>query len=597
MKKSPFFIPSFVLISLIFFVLLILNFGNSFYSNLLIWITIAVGTFDLLKSTFKSLINKSFSLDYIALLAISTGVITQNYLVAGVIVLMMSGGNALEEYAQNKAKKSLTALKNHLPNQVQIVDKNGLIKNKNVEKVDVGTTILIRKGEVVSLDGKLETNEAILDESSLTGESMPITRFAGEIVRSGSLNTGEVIKITTIVKPADSTYQQIVELVEEAEKAQAPFVQLADKLSTWFTITTVFMAFLAYAISGELDRSLAVLVIATPCPLILATPIALVGGMNAAAKQKIIFKQLASLETLAMTNTIIFDKTGTLTLGTPQLESITVKDKSCDESKIMEIAASIEKNSLHPFATAIVNQANSQNIKLLHVESIKEKIGVGLSGLIDGEHYELSSDPIQKDSQVVLKNNQKIIAIFKFLDQIKNSTIQVISSLQNQGFKIYIFTGDSEARAKKFIEKLKIPIQFKAGLSPVEKQGEIINLKKKAKVMMVGDGINDAPALASADIGLAFSHQQHTAASSAADVILLKNDISLVQTSLSIAKHTMKIAKQSIQVGMILSLIGMFLALFGKIPPIAGAVAQELIDVLVIFNSLRVSFWKNKEVF
>lgn len=592
MRKSPFTLPIYILMCLIFFSVLYFFDSENIYGKAVLWIAIAVGSWQLLKDTWQSLMRKSFALDYIALMAITTGVVTQNYFVAGVIVLMMSGGNALETYAQSRAKESLTALKNRLPNKVQTVSEDGEIQSKSTETVTIGTKILIRKGEVVPLDGTLLTPQAVLDESSLTGEAMPVSRSAGEIIRSGSLNTGEVIHVLTTVESRDSTYQKIIQLVIEAETVKTPFVQLADKLSGWFTLVTLVMAGLAYLISGEVTRSLAVLVIATPCPLILATPIALVGGMNAAARHRIIFKQLASLESLARIDTLVFDKTGTLTLGIPQLDSITIKDDSYTEQKVLKIASSIEKNSLHPFALAIVDEATKRDIQPVVAESIKEELGVGLSGVMNKKRYYLSSDQKQLDSQVVLKTENKTIATFRFLDNIKEATVRVVASLYQHGFKLYILSGDTPERTEALIKKLTVPIQFQASLSPAEKQNFLKSLKKKAAVAMIGDGINDAPALAIADVGIAFSHQQHTATSEAADVVLLGNDIKAVQNSVLISQYTMQIAKQSMYVGMVLSLLGMSFALAGQLPPLVGAVIQECIDVLVILNALRAATWK-----
>lgn len=593
MPKSPFIIPAVVFFGLLVFGLVHFLKLNPLLGTISIGSVIAIGSWKLLKDTWESLKKGSFALDYIALLAIATGVMTQNYVVAGVIVLMMSGGNALEDFAQVKAKESLTALKNRLPNKVQVRAGDGTISTRQVDTVEVGSTILIRKGEVVPLDGTLLDGGATLDESSLTGEAVPVSRSQGELVRSGALNTGEVVTLCTTVTPQDSTYQQIIKLVEEAEAVQTPFVQLADTLSGWFTLVALLMAGLAYIISGDLTRSLAVLVIATPCPLILATPIALVGGMSAAARYRIIFKQLASLESLASVTTLVFDKTGTLTLGKPQLEEIVIKDKRFSTQDILQIASSIERNSLHPYAVAIVDQATHQQLKPLPVTNVSEKIGKGLSGTIENVRYTLESDPDHADSQVVLKAHQKILAVFSFLDRVKESSISVLDSLQKQGLQLFIFTGDTKERTEDFVQELRIPITFMAALSPSEKQTHLKQLKQEAKVAMIGDGINDAPALALADVGLAFSHQQHTAASEAADVILLGNDIKAVQISWSVARYTMSIAKQSMYVGMGLSLVGMVLALQGILPPIAGAITQEVIDVVVILNALRAAFWRD----
>lgn len=337
--------PWLVLISIL--IHLILHFWlSSPLSNYPLYLAIAVGSYRLLADSLRSLLEGSFALDYVAILAIATGVYTSNYLVAAIIVLMMSGGNALEEYAKDKAKHSLTALQNRIPNQVQVLDHAQTPQLTTIEQVTIGSLILIRKGEVVPLDGLLQNQQGELDESSLTGEANPVIKEQGDTILSGTVNIGEAITVKTTSSNQNSTYSHIVKLVTQAETAKTPFVQLADQLSAVFTIITILIAYGAYALSGDINRVLAVLVIATPCPLILATPIAMIGGMSAAADARIIFKKLSALEKLARIKQLVLDKTGTITLGQPQLQALNVLDQRLTEKEVLALVGGLEKNSL-----------------------------------------------------------------------------------------------------------------------------------------------------------------------------------------------------------------------------------------------------------
>lgn len=587
-EKIQYAVPVFVLVTIVLSAIFHYGFQLVYFSITVSVIGIVVGSWQLLKDTLDSIRKRSFALDYIAILAIITGLITANFLVSGVIVLMMSGGNALEAYAQKRAKKSLTALKNRIPNRIQVIDATGQLHTQQIEKVEIGSHIFLRKGEVVPLDGVLVEQGGTFDESSLTGEPYPIKKQNGDPVRSGTVNIGEAVTIRTVVVNKDSTYHHIVQLVNEAESAKAPFIQLADRLSAVFTLLTLILAAIAYLISGDLTRVLSVLVIATPCPLILATPIALIGGMNAAAQERIIFKQLAALEALAETTAIIFDKTGTITLGQPKLETVTSLSQSIHEEKIISIAAGLEKNSLHPFAKAIMAEAKKRAISPAHLENTHEKIGEGIMGKLQKDWFRLSGDKKHGSSEIVLYKNDSPVARLTFNDELKSDSIKVLEKLQSLHIDISVFTGDSQKRAQEVLKKLPAGIHLQSQLSPQEKQKGIKEIKSSGKkVAMVGDGINDAPALALADVGLVFSHEEHTAASEAADIVLLAGDFKGVLKVLEISRRTMHIAQQSMYVGLGLSLLGMIYAALGHLPPFFGAVSQELIDVAVILNALR----------
>ena len=583
-------IPLFVLFLIILYLCLYL-FGFSFPALLIIFLAIVLGSYSLFKEIITSLLKKQFALDYIAVLAIITSVITQEYLVAGIIALMLTTGRTLEAYGTAQAKKSLSLLINRIPQTVTVIKNGQIDKAEKIADIKINQEILIRKGEIIPLDGILISEQALTDESSLTGEPYHIEKIKGDTVRSGTINTGQpvIVKVTKVEK--DSTYKKIIEMVRRAQDEKSPFIRLADKYSTIFTITTFIIAAFAFILSHDLKSILAVLVIATPCPLIIAAPIALLGGVNKAAKKRIIIKKLAGIEALAKIDTFVFDKTGTITIGKPLLTHIEILDKSYSTNEILGIALAIERNSLHPIAKTIIEYAKNKNTPTLPVSNIIEKIGHGISGEINKKSYTLSK--IEEDTAgmaIMLLQEKKQIATFHFEDVIKKESKQTIAILKKLGLDLYIFTGDRKNVADHIASQLDNNVHVEAELKPEDKQRLVKELKQKHHVVaMVGDGINDAPALAIADVGLVFSHEEQTAASEAADIVLLGGDFSLTEQTISISKRTIKIAVQSMKWGIGLSIFGMILAAFGLIPPIFGAGIQEAIDVAVILNALRAS--------
>lgn len=343
------------------------------------------------------------------------------------------------------------------------------------------------------------------------------------------------------------------------------------------------------------------LVIATPCPLILATPIALMGGMNAAASKRIIVKRLSAIETLSRITTVIFDKTGTITLGKPVISDIDLHNKSYDRAMVLTIADAIERNSLHPLAKALLNAAQEEKIKRVLATDVHEEIGKGITGVVEGINYTLQKatqaagmaiDLVISGAAVKNKpaSSSHPIARFHFTDQIKENSTSIVKQLASDGLALHIFTGDKQQAANEIARRLGTGVEVKADCSPEDKKNGIAALHKAGKVVaMVGDGINDAPALAYADVGMVFSNEEHTAASEAADIVFLGGNFKAVEDILGISRRTIRIAKESIFAGIGLSIIGMLFAAFGHIPPIIGAFMQETIDILVIFNALRAS--------
>lgn len=555
-----------------------------------ILLVVLFGSARLFISSFKSIVERKFALDYIALLAITVSLITGQYLVGAIIVLMLTGGQTLEDYGISQAKRSLTSLVTRIPDQVYLWKNGQLSERIKIANVSVGAEIAIRKGEVIPLDGILVSENGLSDESSLTGEPYEIEKLSGDSIRSGTVNIGDlmVVRVTKVEK--DSTYRKIVDMVKAASEEKAPLVRLADKYSAIFTIVTVLICIFAWWYSGNFNSVLAVLVIATPCPLILATPIALMGGMNSAAKRRIIIKSLSSLEVLSRVSTLIFDKTGTITLGKPIVSNIEIYNSKFSQGEILAIAESIERNSLHPLAKAIVKKTKEQGIVKKIALEVKEIIGEGINGKVDQEVYLLSKAKMTNGMAIDLVKEKEIVARLYFEDEIKKDSKLIFEKLVKHGMSVFIFTGDKQEAAEKVVKTLGLDIQIKAECSPEDKKNGIKKMKTEGRIIaMVGDGINDAPALAIADVGMVFSNEEQTAASEAADVVFLGGDLGLVLQSHMIAEKSVRIAKQSIMWGIGLSILGMVFAAFGYLPPIVGSFAQEAIDVAVIVNALRAS--------
>jgi heavy metal translocating P-type ATPase len=489
-----------------------------------------------------------------------------------------------------RAKKSLTALADRIPNTVMLWKDGHIADSKHIDQVTIGEEIAVRKGEVVPLDGTLLSGAALLDESSLTGEPYLNEKVKNDTIRSGTINSGDLIVIKVTKTEKESGYRKIIDMVKQAQSEKSPFIRLADKYSTLFTLVTFVICAVTYSFTRDFGRVLAVLVIATPCPLILATPIALMGGMNTAAKRRIILKRLLSIEVLSRVSAMVFDKTGTLTLGKPSLTNILIQDTAYTQNEVLSIAVAIERNSLHPLAKAVIEAGKKKQAITRFAQNIKEVIGSGIYGEIDGKNYALSKMENHHGMAMQLKEDGKPIAVLEFEDEIKGHSQKILRNLKQSAVELYIFTGDKQKAAEDIVKKLGESVIVKAELSPEDKKNGIAELKKQQKTVgMIGDGINDAPALALADVGMVFSNEEHTAASEAADIVFLGGDLESVTEVLTIGKRTIKIAMQSIVFGIGLSIFGMIFASFGHIPPVAGAFLQEFIDIIVILNALRAS--------
>ena len=522
--------------------------------------------------SYKSIREGQYSLDYIAFVAMALSLYSGEYVAGAIIAVMFVGGEQLERYASRRAHKALKDLSDTIPKSC-FVENGDSFTETPIQKVSAGAIILVKKDEIVPLDGTiLSPKEAIFNLSNLTGEADPATFREGTFVKSGSVNVGETIRLRVVGDFSSSTYQKIVGLVEETKKHPARTVRLSERANIYFTIITFVVAVATYVLTGDIVRLLAILVIATPCPLIIAAPVAFVGGMSRAARKGIILRRPAALEGIDNASTVFFDKTGTLTLGTPILFAENISDAD------IALAAGLEIHSLHPFARAIVAEAQRRNIHFVISTDVKEEIGKGIAGTIGGKRYLFSGISLLEDG--------KEKARFHFSDTLKVGAVDLIPRLEKEGIRAVIITGDKKENAEKIFNGTKVDIY--AGQSPEDKYMLIDEEKKKGgTVVMVGDGLNDAPALAKADVGIVFSGTENGATIDAADVVILGSGLEKLDTLFSISHRTIHIAKESIYGGIGLSIVGMVFAAFGYIPPVSGAILQECIDVVVILNALR----------
>lgn len=579
------------------------GFGAFFYLA-----AITVGLVTLTVDSLKKLYKKQFSLDYIAILAMVVALATNELLAGAVISLMILVSESLESYGSREAEAALKHLVEKIPKTCQVKRTGTETKNEasggfseiKIQDVREGDVILIRDNEIVPLDGYLLSDDALMDEANLTGEFEPRPYRKGQFLKSGLVNAGASLELRVSGTFSTSTYQKIVDLVREAKQHPARIVRLAEKYNYGFTAVTLVMAGVAWFISGgDLGRFLAVLVIATPCPLLIAAPISFLGGLNSASKKNIIVKRPAALETLSRVTAVFFDKTGTLTLGVPALRTIRIFDASHSEEDLLSIAAAIELHSLHPLAKAMVQAHNLRNggkkdsATIKEATHIVETVGDGIAGAVDGGVYQLKKSTDAGDEGgivIAMATGSKVIAHFVFDDVIKPGTIALLEELRTH-YRVAILTGDTEENALRLFDGDAHGIDglaIHARCTPEEKFRIIKEAQAQGEiVMMVGDGLNDAPALALADVGVVFSGTENSASIDAAAVAILSRDIALVEATLAIARRSTRIAKQSILWGIGLSIVGMAFATLGYIPPVTGAILQEGIDVTVILNALR----------
>ena len=552
----------------------------------------------ILRSMWDDIKNGSYGIDILALTAIIASVALRQDFAAIVIVIMLTGGSGLENYAEQRAHSELDTLLKGSPQQAHIIRGRKLIEVK-ASDVKVGDKLIVKPGEIVPVDALIIDGSSSFNESSLTGESLPVNHGVGEQILSGSLNGDQPVTVKAIHTANDSQYQQIVKLVESAAASQAPFVRLADRYSIPFTVIAYILAIDVWILSRHAIRFLEIIVVATPCPLLLAAPIALISGMSRSSKYGIIVKTGSALEKLAEAKTVIFDKTGTLTTGNLSLESIKAfAPYSKDE--VLALAASVEQNSSHVIARAIVKAAESQKIRIIKLKTIRELPGQGLSATHKGGHVLLGRvDFLEREgvkitkipdsktrTTVVIAVDGRLVGAIFLSDRLRDEAKRTVARLLNLGMtRTVMITGDNRTTADAIAKQVGIRTVYAETL-PGEKLHALEDIKERPAVF-VGDGVNDAPVLTGSDVGIALGARGSTAASDSADIVIMQDDLSLVASAFEIAKKTFSIARQSILVGIALSLILMGIFATGKFMPVYGAILQEVVDVVVIFNALR----------
>ena len=532
--------------------------------------------------------------DVLAVLSLLSTLLTQELFAASVIAVMLASGRVLESWALGQAERQLKALLARMPRNVNRINENGALETVKIEEVAIGDRLLIRSGEITPTDGKL-TIAATLDESALTGEPLPLQRGVGEEISSGVLNAGAPFEYLATSTSKNSTYEGIIKLVKAAQAQSAPGVRLANKWAVRFVPVALAIAALAWILTGDIDRAVAVLVAATPCPLILAVPIAIVAGLSQSAKNGAVIKGGAILELLSRTESVLLDKTGTLTHGGPAVSQIcAAPGVSTDE--VIALAASIDQYSPHIVAKSIVEYAKAKALPISACTNISEVAGHQISGTLNGQEFKVGQLTAEqpdwltftKPLMVAVKRDNELIGVIGLEDPVRPESKALISDLRSAGVSyIALVTGDRDETAQEVARELGITEVFSK--STAEDKLKITRsamAKATGTVIVVGDGINDAPALAAAHVGVAMGARGATAASEAADVIIVDDSIERLTRAIRISKRARKKALEAAGIGMALSFFIMATGAFGVTTASQGALAQEVIDVIAILWAL-----------
>jgi heavy metal translocating P-type ATPase len=553
-------------------------------------------------SVVRSLLRRDIGVDAIALVSMAGALALGEYLAGAVVALMLAGGNALEELANGRAARELTSLLERAPREA-LVRRGDDFVEISVDVVVPGDRVLVRAGEVVPVDGMVESEGATVDESALTGEPLPVTVERGGQVRSGTASAGAPFEVTALRPAAESTYAGLVRLVEAAGQERAPFVRVADRYAAFFLPVTALVAAVAWAASGDPVRALAVFVVATPCPLILAAPIALISGLSRCARVGVVVKGAATIERLGNARSVLLDKTGTVTLGRPQLDRVLALDGFAP-TETLRLAASVDRLSSHPLAKALVSGAQDSGLALEVPHDVREVFGSGIEGVVGSRHVLVGSRPwltehgvaaglpedLDGDAKVLIAIDGTAAGVALIGDRLRPDADGLVARLRRAGIEqIALVTGDKTSVARKIGEALGVDRVY-AEQTPEEKLDVVRAMRARPElrsVVMVGDGINDAPALAIADVGVAMGSVGATVSSETADAVILVDRVDRVADAVSFSRRAFGIARQSVLAGMAASLVAMGFAAIGLLPPVAGALLQEAIDVAVILNALR----------
>jgi heavy metal translocating P-type ATPase len=577
--------------------------GEMARANRFLFVGLVIVGVPLILRTARGAARGHFAADIVAALAIATAIVLRQPLPGLVVVLMQTGGEALERYAEGRASAALRMLEDAAPRIAhRLLD--GVTEDVSVDSILVGDELLVRPGETVPCDGVVVEGRSHVDTAAITGEPVPVTAIPGVELLSGSLNQEGALHVQVRARAEESQYARIVEMVRTAQASKAPLQRLADRYAVWFTPITLAVCVVVYVLTRDPSRILSVLVVATPCPLILATPVAIIGGINRAARSRIIVRHGGALEQLAGVRVAVFDKTGTLTIGRPEVSGVVATD-GADADSVLAIAAAVEERSGHLLARSVVAAARSRGLAIADARGIVETPGRGVAGVVGDREVAVGSraDVQQRypalrerwtpQSTGVLSAHVAIdgahAGIIEFADRIRTAAADTIDTLRREGVeRIIILSGDDAPTTHAVASAVGIT-EARGDLLPQDKVAVVAKLVKAGeRVLMIGDGTNDAPALTAATVGLAMARHGGVTAE-AADAVLLSDDIADVARAIHISKRTMRIARQSILAGLGASIVAMIFAAMGMIPPTAGAFLQEGIDVAVILNALRAS--------
>lgn len=564
-----------------------------------IWISVL-----LLMEIFEDWKSGRYGVDILAVIAIVSTILINNYWAEWMILVMSTGGETLEDYATGQASKELRSLLNNTP---RIANKlvNGQITEVKVNELRIGDIVLIKPGQQVPVDGEIIKGTSSFDQSSLTGESVPVTKKPGDNLMSGSVNGDVAVQMKVTKEAKDSEYQSIVALVKSSQAQPAKFVKMADRYAVPFTIISLIIGGVAWAVSGDATRFAEVMVVASPCPLLIAAPVALVSGMSSMSAHHIIVKSGPTLEKLARAKTFAFDKTGTLTENQLVVDQVVPAEEFVSKDELQGLAASVEQQSSHVIAGSLVKATNKDLIK--PVTDLKETTAQGVEGNVDGKHVKVGKlkfvapdhEKIDVNSTAVFVSiDNQFAGYITLMDEMRPETPDTIAKLKRQGAQdIMMLTGDHKAVAERVGNKAGIT-DIRADLLPSEKIKAIKGVPKNLRpVVMTGDGVNDAPSLTAADVGIAMGAKGATAASESADAVIMVNDLSKINDAVAISKHTMKVANVDVLTAIGVVIIIELIAFTGVIPAFWGAILQEVVDMITISLGLLAKTTPSKKQF
>ena len=564
-----------------------------------LFVALAVGGIPILVTLGKKLWIREFGSDLLAGISILASVLMGQYLVGAIIVLMLSGGAALEQFATRRASSVLDALAKRMP-QIAHRQRGTSVEDVNLDQVHIGDELIVLPHEICPVDGLVVEGLGVMDESYLTGEPFEISKTPGSRVLSGAINGDMALTIEAEKLAVDSRYAKIMQVMEQTQEKRPQLRRIGDQLGAWYTLLAVGLAGLTWLVTGDSMRFLAVVVIATPCPLILAIPVAVIGAISLSAKHSIIIKNPAALEQITTCRTLIFDKTGTLTYGKPKMTGV-LCGPGFTQDEVLQAAASLEQFSKHPLAGAVLQAARDAKLAVLEVSQMQEKPGEGLLGIVAGRTVRitgrgkvdpkllLSLPPLASGLECLIFVDDRYAGAFRFHDALRQDTKPFVHHLNpsHQVNRVLLVSGDRESEVRYLAQEVGITEVY-AGQTPEQKVAIVEAETKRARTLFIGDGINDAPALMTATVGVAFGPNSDIT-SEAADVVILTTSLSKVDELIHVSHRMRSIALQSAVGGMVASVVGMTAAALGYLPPLEGAILQEIIDLAAVVNAVRVA--------